>query len=166
MEDVNVYADGACLRNGQSSARAGMGVYFGASDPRNVSKPLPCGPATNQRAELASILAALVRYEAADNAAAARRSARGAQGPSDEVRLVVHSDSEYAVNCVGQWGDRWTRNGWASSSGRPAKNADLVQALEQGRETGSETMEDVNVYADGACLRNGIVRSQEQALHL
>ncbi len=49
---VIVYADGSCFGNGKEGARAGIGVYFGDGDPRNVSEPLPGDKQTNQRAEL------------------------------------------------------------------------------------------------------------------
>ena len=36
--DIIVYTDGACIHNGKPNAKAGMGVYFGKDDPRNLSK--------------------------------------------------------------------------------------------------------------------------------
>ena len=35
---ITVYTDGACSNNGSSSATAGIGVYFGIDDKRNVSR--------------------------------------------------------------------------------------------------------------------------------
>ncbi|KAJ3278496.1 hypothetical protein HK104_002289 [Borealophlyctis nickersoniae] len=55
---IFVYADGACSQNGSFGARGGYGVYFGPNSPYNVSKPLQ-GPATNQRAELTAVIAAI-----------------------------------------------------------------------------------------------------------
>lgn len=49
---IIVYTDGACEGNGQSGSEAGVGVYFGNNDPRNVSEPLAGDRQTNQRAEL------------------------------------------------------------------------------------------------------------------
>ncbi|CDI77844.1 ribonuclease H, putative [Eimeria acervulina] len=139
IEEVAVYADGACLGNGHSFARAGIGVYFGSEDPKNISLPLLLGPHTNQRAELASLLVALLQFEAADDAAAAAAAASAAAAAAavrsstekkqKEVKLVVYSDSEYAIKCVGLWSKRWRLNGWASAAGKPAKNTDLVHAV-------------------------------------
>ena len=140
IEEVAVYADGACLGNGHSFARAGIGVYFGSEDPKNISLPLLLGPHTNQRAELASLLVALLQFEAADDAAAAAAGAAAAAAAAaagrsstekkqKEVKLVVYSDSEYAIKCVGLWSKRWRLNGWASAAGKPAKNTDLVHAV-------------------------------------
>lgn len=36
--DYYVYTDGSCRNNGNSNAIAGIGIYFGLDDPRNVSK--------------------------------------------------------------------------------------------------------------------------------
>ena len=48
---VVVYTDGACSNNGHANAKAGIGVWWGDNDPRNVSEPL-AGRATNNRAEI------------------------------------------------------------------------------------------------------------------
>ena len=36
--DYYVYTDGACSKNGKEGASAGIGVYFGEGDPRNISR--------------------------------------------------------------------------------------------------------------------------------
>ena len=36
-EPIYVYTDGACINNGKPNARAGIGVYFGENDSRNIS---------------------------------------------------------------------------------------------------------------------------------
>ena len=53
-----VYTDGCCLSNGMSNAKAGIGVYWGPRDTRNVSQHLSGHP-TNIRAELAAAQCAL-----------------------------------------------------------------------------------------------------------
>ncbi|PHJ16657.1 ribonuclease hi protein [Cystoisospora suis] len=56
-----IWTDGACKSNGRGAdARAGIGVFFGDGDPRNVGRRLPGHPQTNQRAELQAIHEALV----------------------------------------------------------------------------------------------------------
>ena len=35
--EITVYTDGACSRNGQAGAKAGLGVYFSDDDIRNCS---------------------------------------------------------------------------------------------------------------------------------
>ena len=47
-----VYTDGACPGNGGANPIAGIGVFFGPNDPRNISRPLEGPKQTNQRAEM------------------------------------------------------------------------------------------------------------------
>jgi ribonuclease HI len=50
-----IYVDGACSNNGKKNATAGIGIYFGHDDPRNVSQRIE-GKQTNNTAELGAIL--------------------------------------------------------------------------------------------------------------
>ncbi|KAJ2848624.1 hypothetical protein IWW36_003189 [Coemansia brasiliensis] len=113
---ITVYTDGASSRNGQEGARAGIGVYFGAGDPRNVSEPLSSlsddGRQTNQRAELMAILRAI---EAAENS---------------KKKLLICTDSMYSINCLTVWFRKWERNGWTSSvSRKPVENQDIIKPI-------------------------------------
>lgn len=47
-----IYTDGSSLSNGKVGSQAGVGVFFGVDDSRNVSERLNSEPQTNQRAEL------------------------------------------------------------------------------------------------------------------
>lgn len=105
---IHAYTDGSCRRNGRSDAAAGVGVYFGQNDSRNVSEPLSGGPQTNQRAELTAIKRALEVTR------------------SDDRPLVVHSDSKYSMQCVNEWLPKWRENSYRTSSGGPVKNLDLI----------------------------------------
>lgn len=104
-----VYTDGACIRNGTKYARAGVGVFWGADDPRNVSRRVHGSP-TNNVAELEAI------EEAVEQIVAHRE-------PNVEYRIV--SDSQYSIHALTTWYDRWARSGWRTSSGSPVKNMEL-----------------------------------------
>lgn len=109
QEDVlNIYTDGSSLANGKIGSRAGLGVFFGASDPRNLSERLPGEPQTNQRAELMAMLRAL---EIA---------------PLDQA-VQIFSDSQYSINCVTQWAVSWERKGWKTATGENVKNQDIIR---------------------------------------
>ncbi|KAJ1743431.1 hypothetical protein LPJ78_001418, partial [Coemansia sp. RSA 989] len=54
------YTDGSCINNGLPNASAGIGVYFGPGDNRNVSYMVN-GPQTSSRAELEAIRQAIVK---------------------------------------------------------------------------------------------------------
>ena len=108
---LNVWTDGACGFNGKHGARAGVGVWFNSAHPLNVSAPVE-GPATNNNAE---IQAAWVALELA--------SAAGHR------RVLVHTDSQFVINCATKWMAKWQKNGWTLSSGGPVKNRTQLEAL-------------------------------------
>ncbi|KAG8407499.1 hypothetical protein J3459_022552 [Metarhizium acridum] len=124
-EDVlQIYTDGSSLANGKAGSRAGVGVYFGDGDPRNVSERLVGDPQTNQRAELMAMLRAL---EIA---------------PLDQTVQII-SDSQYSINCVTQWAIGWKHKGWKTATGENVKNQDIIRAvldkMDERTKTGAHT---------------------------
>ncbi|QIX01622.1 hypothetical protein AMS68_007139 [Peltaster fructicola] len=107
---VAIYTDGSSLGNGRDSAIAGVGVYFGPNDKRNVSEGLAGNRQTNQRAELTAILRALEL------------------APRDK-KVIIYSDSNYAINCVTVWFQKWRTNNWHNASKKPVENKDLVTKI-------------------------------------
>jgi len=108
--EIVVHTDGSALGNGKKRAVAGVGVYFGPSDPRNISDSLPGARQTNQRAELTAALRALETV------------------PKDRDMKIV-SDSEYMINCVTKWHVNWKKNGWKTSAGKTVENRDLIESV-------------------------------------
>ena len=106
---VEISTDGSAFDNGKRHAKGGIGVYFGESDPRNVSRPFKIYPVTNQRAELYAMITAL-KIEKSH-------------------RIIIHTDNEYSINCATKWIKVWQKNGWLDRFGRPVKNQDLVKEL-------------------------------------
>jgi len=104
---IRIYTDGSALSNGQAGAIGGVGVFFGPLDKRNLSEPLTGTKQTNQRAELTAILRAL---EVA---------------PRDR-KIVIYTDSKYAIQCCTEWFLKWRGNSWLNSSNKPVENKDLV----------------------------------------
>ncbi|PHH73885.1 hypothetical protein CDD83_4655 [Cordyceps sp. RAO-2017] len=107
---LKIYTDGSSLANGKAGSRAGVGVFFGDGDARNVSERLPGEPQTNQRAELMAMLRAL---EIAP--------------PEQTVQIV--SDSQYSINCVTQWAVGWQMKDWMTATGEKVKNQDIIRAV-------------------------------------
>ncbi|KAJ6469574.1 ribonuclease H-like protein [Mycena vitilis] len=105
-----VYSDGACKGNGQANAVAGVGVWYGANDPRNIAERCP-GDQTNNRAELIAIVRVLE------------------ETPPSKKPLLIKSDSTYSIKCFKEWLPNWIRNGWVTSSKEPVKNAPLIKYL-------------------------------------
>ncbi|KIW28808.1 hypothetical protein, variant 3 [Cladophialophora immunda] len=109
---LRIYTDGSSLKNGQAGARAGVGVFFGPQDPKNVSEALKGSKQTNQRAELTAILRAL------DIAPRHRE-------------VTIYTDSKYSIDCVTNWYRNWKKNGWVNTKGKPVENKDLVMDIRE-----------------------------------
>ncbi|TAQ85027.1 hypothetical protein B7494_g6646 [Chlorociboria aeruginascens] len=104
---LRIYTDGSSLGNGKNGACAGVGVFFGLGDDRNVTEALE-GPAqTNNRAELTAIIRAL---EIA---------------PTSQDILIL-TDSNYSINCCSVWYENWIKKGWKTSVGKAVENKDLI----------------------------------------
>ncbi|KAG0054439.1 hypothetical protein BGZ83_011233 [Gryganskiella cystojenkinii] len=106
-----IYTDGSSLGNGQQGCQAGVGVFFGVNDPRNVSERLDSDPQTNQRAELTAVYRALEVCG------------------SDTAPIEIRTDSMYTINIVTKWASGWARNGWRRSDGAGVQNRDIIEPL-------------------------------------
>ncbi|GJJ72397.1 ribonuclease HI [Entomortierella parvispora] len=106
-----VYTDGSALGNGKAKSQAGVGVFFGVNDPRNISERLDSDTQTNQRAELTAAYRAL--------------EACG----SDTKPIEIRTDSMYTVNIVTKWAEGWAKNNWRRSDGDPVMNRDIIEPL-------------------------------------
>ncbi|KAF2660240.1 ribonuclease H-like protein [Lophiostoma macrostomum CBS 122681] len=130
---LEIYTDGSSRGNGKLGAYAGIGVYFGPQDPRNIADPLEGETQTNQRAELTAI------QRAVDIAPIDR-----------DVR--IYSDSNYAIKCCTEWWPKWSSkadqcktsagklvenqdimktNQWKTSAGKPVENQDIIKPIIQ-----------------------------------
>lgn len=106
--DYYVYTDGSCSNNGQRNAMAGIGIYFGENDPRNVSQRV-LGRQTNNTAEVGAIihLHKIIKDDIQSG-----------------KRIGIVSDSEYAIRCVTSYGKKCEEKGWPD-----IPNRDLVKEL-------------------------------------
>jgi ribonuclease HI len=133
---MEIYVDGSCPGNGGPGARAGVGVYFGPDDPRNVSRPVTGTVHTNNVAELQALGDAL--------------EAVVAMGPG-RPDVVIRYDSAYAANCVERWFLRWRAAGWRKADGQPIANLDLIREvrakLEAARATGAVVLQHVKAHS-------------------
>ncbi|KAL8794083.1 MAG: hypothetical protein Q9195_003383 [Heterodermia aff. obscurata] len=109
-DTLRIHTDGSSLGNGKAGAFAGIGVYFGPGDERNLSEALPGTRQTNQRAELTAILRALEII------------------PRNRDASII-TDSKYAIDCVTSWYINWRKNGWRTAAGKPVENKDLVENI-------------------------------------
>ena len=113
MKSLIAYTDGACSGN---PGPGGWGALLVAMDGDAVLKERElCGGealTTNNRMELLAAINALH--------ALARPS---------EITIVT--DSTYVKNGVESWIHGWKRKGWRTAAGKPVKNVDLWQKLEE-----------------------------------
>lgn len=108
---VKVFTDGSSRGNGKIGSRAGVGVFFGENDPRNVSERL-VGRQTNQRAELTAAIRALESVDSKEN-------------------LEIYTDSLYTINCVTIWYSAWERRGFVTTARKEVENVDLIKRLKE-----------------------------------
>jgi len=91
---LEVYTDGSCLNNGKEGSKAGIGIYFGENDERNVSKKLNLDKITNNIAELSALNEALDILDDYDD------------------KVIIHTDSKYVILCCTSYGDKQNINNW------------------------------------------------------
>ncbi|KAF9083375.1 hypothetical protein BGX29_011107 [Mortierella sp. GBA35] len=109
-DTIIIYTDGSARGNGKIGSQAGVGVFFGVNDPRNISERLQ-GEQTNQRAEIMAVYRALQVCG------------------SDTAPIEIRSDSQYTISIVTQWGENWIRNGWRRSDGGMVLHRDIIEPL-------------------------------------
>ena len=108
--DYYVYTDGSCSNNGQKNAMAGIGIYFGENDPRNVSQRV-VGRQTNNTAEVGAIIHLHTIIKGDIQAG---------------KRIGIVSDSDYAIRCVTSYGKKCEEKGWPD-----IPNKELVKQMYQ-----------------------------------
>ena len=137
---VIAWTDGACQGNHlRRGAKAGVGVWFGHNDKRNVSEPLEGTLQTNNRAELTGMIRAIEKtFENAKN---------GNDDKNGNKDLVVRTDSMYCKNGIEKWIINWKKNGWKNARKKPVKNKDLWMRLDELRNKYSVRFEWVKAHS-------------------
>ncbi len=105
---IEAYTDGACKGN---PGPGGWGVLLRW---KQREKELYGGEArtTNNRMELQAVIEAL--------SALKRRS-----------KVKLHTDSQYVAKGIRAWIRDWRRRGWRTADGKPVKNVELWQRLDE-----------------------------------
>ncbi|PVV05050.1 hypothetical protein BB560_000429 [Smittium megazygosporum] len=121
---LEIYTDGACSNNGREGSSAGIGVYFGQNDIRNISEKLE-GEQTNNSAELTArflhfILLALEKVHETSPVASLTQKPR---------KVIIYTDSAYVIGCITKWVITWVSNGWKTSNNAEAKNKELIEKI-------------------------------------
>ena len=110
MKPMCIYTDGACSNNGYSNECAGIGIFFGFNDERNVSERIN-GKQTNNVAELLALFrTGIIMKNELEN----------------KTLIHIYSDSQYAIKCVTTYGEKLERKKWKNGS-KKIPNLELVQ---------------------------------------
>ena len=107
---IIIYTDGSCMKRHKNIA--GCGVHFPNNEYTDISEKFLHTPITNQRAELYAILLA-IRTVTENN------TYRNAS-------IIIHSDSEYSINCITKWCKGWEKNKWRRADNSELKNLDII----------------------------------------
>ena len=104
---IKVYTDGSCINNGKKESKAGIGIFFGDEDKRNVSRKLNLERVTNNIAELSALSEALsiLKNESND--------------------VIIYTDSKYCILCCTSYGDKQRLKDWSDN----IPNKDLVMEV-------------------------------------
>lgn len=102
---IKVFTDGACSNNGKKSAKAGIGIYFGKDDSRNISERIS-GKQSNNTAELKAIIKV---YEILKD-------------EIDKKQIInIYSDSIYAIRACGEYGLKMYNKNWKKNNKKTKK---------------------------------------------
>lgn len=109
------YTDGSCSGNGTEKSYGAWGFIEVQNDKEVYRYSHAEKNTTNQRQELFAILNACVYAQFTG---------------SINDKVIIYSDSAYAVNCYNQrWYLRWQKNGWKNSKKEPVANKDIWECL-------------------------------------
>ncbi|MDA8346711.1 MAG: ribonuclease HI [Thermaerobacter sp.] len=105
--DITIYTDGACSGN---PGPGGWAAVLVAGERRREISGF-AADTTNNRMEMTAVI-------------------QGLKALTQPCNVRVHSDSSYVVNAFQKrWLDKWQKNGWRTSTGKPVENQDLWQEL-------------------------------------
>jgi len=111
-KNIIVFTDGACSNNGRKNAKAGIGVFFGENDTRNVSRIID-GKQTNNTAELSAVIDVFKILEKEIN---------------EKYEIIIHTDSEYVIKCCTTYGEKCSLSNWKNNKGF-ISNHELVKEI-------------------------------------
>jgi len=108
MSDVTIYTDGACKGN---PGPGGWGAWMSSG---GHEKELWGGEklTTNNRMEMTAVIEALASLKR-------------------PCTVAIYTDSEYVRNGINSWIHGWKKRGWRTADGKPVKNIELWQRLDE-----------------------------------
>ncbi|KDQ16539.1 hypothetical protein BOTBODRAFT_53986 [Botryobasidium botryosum FD-172 SS1] len=107
--ELVLYTEGVCVDNDRSEAMAGIGVWWGQGDKRNIFERCP-GDQTHEHAALISIIRALEMAPPA-------------------VPLLIKNSSPYGLSCTTTWLPVWDERDYDPAFGKLIRNESDVHYL-------------------------------------
>lgn len=104
---IEIYVDGSCIKNN----KGGFGVVVTENNNILTTYSERFEDTTNNQMELKAILWAM--HYIIDN------------NITDKV--IIYSDSQYAISSFKDWAPTWECNGWLRARGEPVLNLELVK---------------------------------------
>ena len=108
----SIYTDGACTGN---PGPGGWGVVVYFSDGSIHEMGDASARTTNNKMEMQAAIAALEFLKTS----------------KQTEPIILHTDSEYLINCVTKWVKGWKKKGWKKADGKPVLNQDLLETLDE-----------------------------------
>lgn len=136
VEAEIIYCDGSCTNNGYPSARAGIGVYFGPHDPRNISERLDPK-----------------YYDQTNNVAELVAAIKSIQLSNSQKPIIIRTDSIYVVKSMNKWRHNWIKNNWQRKR-KPLENVSLQKELSNLIDQRSRPVTLEHVYGHSDCQGN------------
>ena len=112
MTEIKVFTDGSCMK---SSKYCGYGIHYPNGELKDVGEKFTIEPLTNQRAELYAI------YKALSDISTYKKT----------ININLYTDSEYSINSLTKWIKKWKLNNWINSQGKPVKNKDILEKIDE-----------------------------------
>jgi len=135
---IHVYTDGACSKNGQIGAKAGYGIWWAKDHELNQSEVADRN--TNNAAEIQAVTETIKLAKL-----------------HDMKKILVHTDSNFLIDCVTKWMKNWKKNGWMTAKKEPVKNRVELEALDEALEMSPRVLVKYK-HVRGHC---GIVGNEE-----
>lgn len=109
MKKINMWTDGSALKAPNDKFFCGSGcvlIYNGKE--KRISEQI-----INGTVNIAELTAPILGLEAL----------------KEKCEVVIHSDSQYTIDCINKWYKGWVRRGWKKQDGEDVKNAKVIQRL-------------------------------------
>ena len=134
LERFKTFSDSGCseecyyiFTDGSSQkSHSAYGVYFGNGEPEpyvisptftHFAELITTGSKTNNTAELKAIQAALTILE------------NNAEYINKLRKIIIISDSKYAIKCITEWYIKWQNNYWLNSKKQQVVNRELIEDI-------------------------------------